>query len=173
MSKFIVSVMLAVSLLFVSGCGNLSPRFDPKLRQQIDNQNGKIGDIQTENNGLKNEILKLQQEQSIANSKLDKMQQGFANLQNNTEYNGVQILSGPGGLFVGLFGMFLLAFIAFYYRKTAQQSEKAANMLAERIVEIEDPILEDNVFKAAMYTDVEEKVYSLIKKHQMKRTSSE
>lgn len=161
--------LLVLCFIGITGCGNLSPRLDPKLEEHIDNQNGKIGEIEHIQNGIKNEMLNLKQQAEIQNSKLDKVQNGVANLQNNTQYNGVQILSGSGGLVLGAIGMIILAFIAVSYRKQSITNAKTADMLAEKIVEKEDVGLETDVFKAAMYTDVEASVYNLIKKHQIRK----
>ncbi len=163
-AKHLILTVLCCSLI---GCGNLSPRLDPK--QHIDNQNGKIGQLETIQNGIKNEMLNLKQQAEIQNSKLDHVQNGLANIQNSTQYNGIQILSGPGGLFVGLLGMIILGFMVLAYRKQALTNAKTADMLAEKIVEKEDVSLEADVFKAAMYTDMETNVLNLIKKHQIKK----
>jgi len=147
-------LLLSLLLLTFAGCGNLSPRFDPQLRQQIDNQNGRIDEIENNQNSIKNE-LRVQGE---------KIQQGIINEHN--ENSGIQILSGNGGLFLGLTGILSLFIIMLHYRQRAVSNEKAATLLADQIVSHQDPSLEDEVFKAAMYTDVEETVYNLVTKSQ-------
>lgn len=168
-SIFVTFAVAAAMLLPVAGCGNLSPRIQPKLQQQIDNQKGKIGEIESIQNGIKNDMFGMKQNAEIQNSKLDRVQSGLANVQTNTQYSGLTLFSGTGGLVTAIFGMAVLALIIFHYRGQAKMHEKAADMLAERIVSQQDPALEENVFKAAMYSDVEDKVYSLIKKHQAKK----
>jgi predicted PurR-regulated permease PerM len=157
--------MIAASLLFMTGCGNLSPRFD----QKIDNANGRIDNLENITNGFKSEIGKIQNENEIQNSKIGQIQQGIANMQSNNENSGIQILSGPGGLIfsvIALVGVCSMLVIVFHYRGEARRKEKAADILAEKIAEKEDPALTDQVFQAAMHTDVEEDVLRLIKKHQ-------
>ena len=158
-------VIIAASLLFTTGCGNLSPR----QNQEIDNTNGRIDNLENITNGFKNEIGKMENDNEIQNSKIGQMQQGIANMQSNNENSGVQILSGPGGLIfsiVALVGVCGMLVIVFHYRGEAQRKEKAADILAEKIAETKDPALTDLVFQAAMHTDVEEDVLKLIKRHQ-------
>jgi Na+-translocating ferredoxin:NAD+ oxidoreductase RnfG subunit len=159
--------LILLLAVFAVGCGNLSPRIDPELQQKIDNTNGKIGQIESIQNGIKSEIGKMQQDATISNSKLDKIQQGLLNFQSNYENSGIQIFSGPGGLLIGLFGMIFLTIIALHYRRNAIVSDKAAEILAQKVSLSEDPNLIEDVFQAAMYTDCEEKIYTVLKKNQM------
>lgn len=157
--KTLLSILM-VFCLFAVGCGNLSPR----QRQEIDNQNGKIGEIENMANSVKAEVGNLKAQNEISNSKLDRIQQGLANIQSTNENSGIQILSGPGGLTLALIAVAGGVILALYYRKIAQVQEKTANLMAERIVLKEDPALMDQVFQAAMYTDVEENVLNIIRK---------
>ncbi len=126
-------------LVSFAGCQNFSPR----QRQEIDNRDGKInGEIDTMANSVKAEILKLQQNDEIQNSTLDRVQKGMLNLQNNYQNNGVQILSGPGGLIFSLVALFTGCFVALHYRKNAQMSEKASTILAQKIAP--DSSISDN-----------------------------
>jgi len=154
--------LVAFCVLFLSGCGNFSPRQE----QEIDNQNGKIGEIENMANSMKAEIGNLKQQNDIQNSQLDRMQQGVVNLQSNYDNSGVQILSGPGGLIFSIIAVLAISVIAVHYRGASKKAEKTADMLAEKIVEMDNPYLEDQVFRAAMYTDVEENVLRVIQKHQ-------
>lgn len=165
--KFIATTTLAIMLLLTSGCGNLSPRdnFSPQQRQEIDNQNGRIGEVENISNGLKAELLKLQQNDEILNSELDRVQKGMVNLQSNN--SGVQILSGSGGLMVAVIAIIGAVMLVSSYRRKASQCEKTSEILAEKIVEKDDFELEEEVFKAAMYTDVEAEVYHAIEKAKM------
>jgi len=162
MNKLFLTI-LATLLLALSGCGNLSPRHD----QEIDNQNGRIGDIETIQNGIKNEIGKLDQRNDIQDSQIGQMQQGFANWQSNN--SGVQILSGSGGLIFAIFaitgGIVMVVFVL-HYRKEAAKQAKTANILAQQIVCKEDKELVNNVFLAAMNTEVEETMLRVFEKHQ-------
>lgn len=156
MKTYLIYLACLVSLS-VAGCNNLSPRFDPNLEQKIDNQNGRIDEIESNQNSIKNEMLNLNQRNEIIGSELDRIQMGFYNEQNN----GIQILSGSGGLFLGLTGSLALLLIVMHYRQKSVMNDKIIDMLAERLAQ--DVV--DDLVKAAMYTDVEEKVYALIKKH--------
>lgn len=151
----IVSVFLMIFSLSFVGCGNLSPRIDPELKQQIDNQDGRIDEIESNQNSIKNE--------------LDNVQDGLMNISNQSNNSGVQIFSGSGGLFLGFVGILAVFIIMMHYRQKAVTAEKAADILAENIVQKDDPDLNENVFKAAMYTDAEESVYNLVLKHRQMR----
>jgi hypothetical protein len=156
--------MIVASLFFFTGCGNLSPRLD----QDIDNANGRIDNLENITNGFKNEIGKMQNDNEIQNSKIGQMQQGIANMQSSNDNSGIQILSGPGGLIfaiVALVGVCGMLVIVFHYRGEAMRKEKTADILAERIANKEDPDLNEQVFQAAMYTDVEEDVLKIMMKH--------
>lgn len=155
MKKLFTIVVMSLMMLGISGCGNLSPRIDPELKQQIDNQDGRIDEIESNQNSIKNE--------------LENVQDGLINLSDQNNNSGIQILSGTGGLFVGLVGVLAVFVVMMHYRQKAVTAEKAADILAENVVEKDDPTLEENVFKAAMYTDAEEKVLTLVKKHQQLR----
>ena len=162
--RIITTALVAFTLLLTNGCGNLSPRdnFSPQQRQEIDNQNGKIGDVENISNGLKAEILKLQQNDEIQDSTLDRVQKGLLNLQSNFTNSGVAILSGSGGLLFGVFVVFASCVMVMYYRNTAKKSEKTSEILAEKIAEKDDKELEEEVFKAAMFSDVEADIYHLM-----------
>lgn len=156
--------MLALCLT-ATGCNNLSPRLDPEQKQQ--NQ-GDVQQMEQMANSLKAEILKLQQQNDIQNSQLEKIQQGLANFQSSNENTGVQILSGPGGLMLSMLFIVALSVLLLYYRRLASLNEKAADILAERIVVQQDRNLEDDVFKAAVHTEVQEAVLRLIQKQKAK-----
>lgn len=163
MKRFILPVA-AFLTLFVSGCGfsPLSPRQD----QKIDNQNGKIGEIENMANSLKAEVGTLKQQNDIQNSQLEKLQQGVVNLQSNYDNSGVQILSGPGGLVFSIIAILAVSIIAIHYRTVSKNNEKTAEILAEKIVEMDNPYLEEEVFRAAMHSEVEENVLKIMQKHQ-------
>lgn len=162
MRHYFLTIVTALCLLTAQGCGNLSPRQDPEIN---DNQ-GQIGQIENMANSNKLELGNLQSQAEIQNSKLDKIQQGLSNFQTTNENSGVQILSGQGGLLISLFAVLAACIMVVRYRKQTQKQEKVANILAERIIQWNEPELEDKVFQAAMYTDVEANVLRLMKKHQ-------
>lgn len=152
---------MIVLILCAAGCGNLSPR----QRQNINNQ-GKIGEIEDMTNSLKSEIGTLKSQSEITNSKLDRLQQGYLNNQSSNENSGIQILSGPGGLLFATILTIVGVACVMHYRRKAIINEKTANILAERIITQEDKELVEQVFHAAMHTEVEENVLSLMKRHQ-------
>lgn len=160
MKNLILAVLLALSL---TGCGNLSPRFDPKLDQKIDNQGGKIDSLKNNQNGIMSEIGTLKNQAEILNSRLDRVQQGILNLQSNNDNHGVQILSGSGGLLIAAISILVGGFLVLHFRSTAKMHEKTANILAEKIVDLNSPEVVDAVFQAAMYTDVEENMLKIMK----------
>ena len=162
MKNILLTMILAASMLSISGCGNLSPRH----KQEIDNQNGKIGEIETIQNGIKNEMLNLKSQSEIQNSRLDRIQQGLANFQSNNDNSGIQILSGPGGLIVGVVGILAAVVIAIHFKSVSDKHKKTANILAQSLVEKNDAALEDRVFQMAMHTDVEEDVLQIMSHHQ-------
>lgn len=167
MKKLTMLFLALFVMVGLSGCGNLSPRFDPKLDQKLNNQNGKIDSIETIQNGFKNDLFNLKQQAEIQNSKLDHVQSGMANLQSTNQNSGIQILSGTGGLLIAGVITIVAGFVVMGYRRQAKESDKAANLLAQQVALQGNEQLEENVFKAAMYTEVEEKVLALIKKHQI------
>jgi hypothetical protein len=161
--RLFLATLAVTFMLALPGCGNLSPRQE----QEIDNQDGRIGEIENLANSNKLELGTLQSQSEITDSELDKIQQGMLNLQNTNENSGVQILSGPGGIAIAVItvcGLILLTSTV-HFRGEAKKYEKTADMFAQRIVSWDDPALEDEVFQAAMYTDVEDKVLDLIKRH--------
>lgn len=164
MKQAIFAIVAALCFVGFSGCGNLSPRQD----QKIDNTDGKIDEIKNNQNGIMAEIGTLKNQSDIQNSKLDKVQQGMVNLQSVNENSGIQIFSGPGGLMVAVICLVCATILILHYRSQSKIQEKTANILAERIVSKDDPHLEDAVFQAAMYTNVEENVLNLMKKHKTK-----
>lgn len=164
MRKVLAILLIGFSLTMGAGCARINPRVDPHLEEKIDNQNGKIRDMENIQNGIKNDINGIKQDAEITNSKLDHVQNGMLNMQESN--NGIQIFSGNGGLIVGFCVILIMAFVILSYRKQAVVNAKAADMLAARIVCQKNEDLEEDVFKAALYSDVEEKVYGLIKKHQ-------
>lgn len=162
--KQLIFILAALCLIFFSGCGNLSPRQD----QKIDNSNGKIDEIKNNQNGIMSELGTLKNQQEIQNSRLDRIQQGLMNIQSTYENSGVQIFSGPGGLVVAIVGFVCCTILILHYRSQAKTYEKTSNILAERIINADNPELEDEVFQAAMYTSVEENMLKIMKKAKYK-----
>lgn len=166
MRNFILTIIATLCLVLASGCGNLSPRNE----QDAGENQGQIGEIESMANSNKLELGTLQSQLDMQNNKIENMQYGMANLQSNNENSGVQILSGSGGLIIAIIGIIAAVAIITSYRHSKKQ-EKVAEILAERIVSWNEPQLEDEVFQAAMYTDVESNVLRLFKKHQSLRNA--
>jgi hypothetical protein len=164
--KKLLIVLIALTLPLSYGCGNLSPR----NKEKNNNQNAHDNEMDKIQNGFKNEMGNLKNQNDILNSKLDKLQQGMANFQSNYENSGVEILSGQGGLFLGVIGVIAVAIItivAMHYRSEAKKNEKVASLMAEQIVRQNNPVLENEVFLAAMKADnVAERVLGLMKTQQ-------
>jgi predicted PurR-regulated permease PerM len=158
-------LLIFILLIPFSGCANISP-FKPKFRQEIDNQNGKIDAIKTNQNGIMLDLLNLKNEQQITQRDVQNFQQGLINMEKRNENSGIQIFQGDGGLAIGgmiaMFGLYLI----YMYRTRAVASEKTATVLAQQIAQYDDPYLTEEVFKAAMYSPVEGDIYKLITKHQ-------
>lgn len=159
--KKLVLVFAMLGLMILPGCGNLSPRQE----QRINNQDGKIGEIENLANSMKIELGNLKTQNEIQNSKIGQMQQGMVNMQTSANNSGVQILSGPGGIIFSIIAVLAATTIAMHYRGVAKVQTKTAEILAQTIAAHDDPDLENNVFQAAMYTVAEESVLNLMKKH--------
>lgn len=156
-----ILLLLVAMMCILPGCGNLSPR----QQQKINNQDGKIGEVDTLANSLKAEIGNLKTQNEMLNNKIGQMQQGLVNLQSNSENSGVQILSGPGGMIFSIIALLSATMLALHYRGVAAVHAKSSEILAQTIVAHNDAALEDKVFQAAMFTTAEENVLNLMKKH--------
>lgn len=159
----ILFILGALLMLSVTGCANLSPRIDEK----IDNQQGKIDEIRNNQNGLMLELGKLKNDAQITNSQLKEVQQGMFNLNaaiSRNENSGVQILQGDGALVV-VFGLGVIGMLLYWYRDRAVKSEKAVDIITKEVARLNDPVLNDNILKAAMNTENEEHLYHLLVKH--------
>jgi predicted PurR-regulated permease PerM len=155
-------ILIAVSLLliFVSGCGNFSPRGD--IKDEINNQGGQIDDLNQELKNLQNSI-----NAEIGNIRtnaenIENMQNGLIN-QNNS---GVQILQGDGALIMVFAVAVIFLVLVFYYRDKQKKSEKATEVLAEEITKLNNLDLEDHIFMVAMARGVEEPVLRAMTKQQ-------
>lgn len=147
----------------------MSPQVDPSIKERIENQNGKIDQIRNNQNGLMSELGTLKNQSDIQNSRLEKIQQGMVNLQSNNENHGVQILSGSAGTMIAIIGIVAIAVIITHLHGRAVIQEKTAKILAQNLVNLNDPAVEEAVFQAAMHTNAEANMLHLIKK--MKKDS--
>lgn len=141
MSKFLMSLIIAFLCLVSSGCGNLSPRdnLNPRSNQNINN-NGQIDRIETNQNAIR-----------IA-----------AENHSENKNSGIQILQGDSGLIL-IFGIIAIICVTVYFYQRSLKIEKVNAILSDQIKTSGDPKLQEEVLKAAMYTDVEEKIYKLLK----------
>jgi hypothetical protein len=154
-------IILAATLFALVGCGNLSPRQD----QKINNQDGKIGDIETMSNSMKLELANLRNQNEMLNNKIGQMQQGMVNMQSSSDNSGIQIFSGSGGLIVAIIGLLAAVTLIIHYRGVAKLQTKTSEILAQTIAAHQDEQLEENVFQAASYTAAEETILKLMTKH--------
>lgn len=158
MKNALLSLIILSSLL-LTGCGNFSPR-SPK----INNQNGTIEELKNNQNGVMADLEALKNQQDIQNSRLDRIQQGILNLQNIYENSGIQILSGPGGTIVAIIGMGCLTIVVLHYRHKSKEYEKTANILAQKIVSMDDQNIENSIFESAMKQKCEGSVLKVFKR---------
>ena len=164
-----MKLLLAVTLLgLLAGCGRIDP-LSPNLRNDIDNQNGKIDDIQNNQNGFLLELGKLKNDQQIMAENIQNMQQGLVN--RNNENSGIQILQGDGGLIAACAIAIIINLVVYHYKTRATKKEKIAEILAQEISLYNDLDLENKIFATAMNTEVEEDIYKLMVKHQQKLTA--
>jgi len=161
--KRILVILSALLMLGVTGCANLNPRINDK----IDNQQGRIDEIRNNQNGLMLELGKLKNDAQISNSQLKEVQQGMLNLNaaiSRNENSGVQILQGDGALIM-VFGLGVIGMLLYWYRDRAVKSEKAVDIITKEVARLNDPVLNDNILKAAMHTSSEEHIYHLLVRH--------
>lgn len=154
-----IRILLVFFTLVASGCMDLSP-FSPNQKNQIDNQNGKIEDIKSNQNGIMLDFLKLRNEQELIARDIKNLQQGLIN-QNN-ENSGVQIFQGDGGLAIGFAIIVVLILCIYHYKTTASRNQKSAEILAEQVAIYNDQDLENSVFLSAMNSESEEHIYNLM-----------
>lgn len=141
--------LVALFGLFVTGCanGNFSPRNNPK----INNEQGKIDEIKSNQNGVLAEIGKLKQDAQIMESQLKEIQNGLLNVNamiSRNENNGIQILQGDGSLImvfcIGLFAIML------FYRNKYIAKEKSISIIAQEVSLFNNADLNEKILRAAM-----------------------
>jgi TolA-binding protein len=165
MHKFILATLIFTTLAF-SGCARIDP-LSPNLRQELQNQNGKIEELKNNQNGLMLELGKIRNQNEMNAKEIQDAQQGLLNIK-GMQNSGIQFFSGDGGLIVFL-GLVMMSFLFIYhYRTRAVKSEKTAEVLAQQITLRDDPDLEDNVFLSVLNTDLEAEVYQVMVKAQEK-----
>lgn len=143
---------------FLSGC-NVSP-FSPSNRPRIRN-NGEIGDMNNNQNGVMAEILGLKNRLDVIAQDVENLQNGLINT-NNRNF-GVQIFHGEGGLAAGVVIIVALALLALAYRLKSERYRKTAEIFGEQIRKMGDQKVEEEVFAAALANKVESDVYRMLK----------
>lgn len=156
----ILNILAIFSLFAISGCGNLNPRNN----SPIQNEGGEIDEIRNNQNGVMAEIGKLKQSAEIQSSQLKEVQNGLFNLNTSlsrNENSGVQILQGDGALIL-VFSIIVIGMLLYWYRDRAVKGENAAEIMAKEITRFDNPELNDNILRAAIYTKSEDHVYKML-----------
>jgi len=142
--------VLCILLCFgtISGC-SVSP-FSPRNQQRINN-NGKLDEIKSNQNGIMAEVGKLKQDFDLMNSQLREVQSGLLNINSalsRNENSGIQILQGDGSLIL-VFSMFVVGAML-WYRTRAVKSEKSLSIIAKEVAKYNLVELNDDIMKSAM-----------------------
>lgn len=159
-----IFVLLAIAMMAISGCVDVSPRNN----SPIDNKNGHIDEIRNNQNGVMAEIGKLKQNAEIQNSQLKEVQNGLLNLNasiSRNENSGVQILQGDGALIL-VFSLCVIGMLLYWFHDRAVTSEKSAEIMAKEVVRFNNPVLNDNILRAAMHSESERPLYHMLTKQQ-------
>lgn len=156
MKTLLASLLVCSALL--SGC-NVSP-FSPSNRPRIRN-NGEIGDISNNQNGVMAEILSLKNRLDVVAQDVENLQNGLINT-NNRNF-GVQIFHGEGGLAAGVAIIIALALMAFNYRIKSEKYRKTAEIFGDQIKKMDDQRVEEELFAAALANNIESNVYKILK----------
>lgn len=136
--KFFIGLIATITLFFTGCRDNLSP-LSPKLRQDIQNQQGRINELETLNNALKLELSGVKNQLEIHARDIQNMQTGVGNKHNS----GVQILQGDGAMIVILIlGLGVIALVGgiYYYRNKTIKTEEAAKILAQELALTSDTV---------------------------------
>lgn len=149
-----------ILLLFIltAGC-NFSP-FSPSNKPNIRN-NGDIGDIKNNQQGIMAEIMTLKNRMDIISEEIENIQNGFIN-QNNKN-NGVQILQGDGGLIFAISSIGILAIVSMSYRIKAQKYKKTAELFGDQIKKMNNLKIEENIMLGALANKIEKETFSILK----------
>jgi hypothetical protein len=140
------------------GC-NVSP-LSPSNKQRINN-NGEIGDIKNNQNGVMSEIAGLKSRMDLIARDVENLQSGLVN-SNNKNW-GVQIFQGDGGLAVGLSLAFMLALVAANYRMKSEKYKKTAELFGKQIRKLNNVDMEDRILEDAVASKIETDVYKMLK----------
>jgi hypothetical protein len=157
--KFKNIVVLLMPLFLFIGC-NFSP-LSPSNRPRINN-NGDIGDIKNNQNGIMAEILSLKNRLEIMAEEVENIQNGLIN--NNNKNFGVQIFQGEGGLIVGFSLVVILSLVAVNYKLKSEKYKKTAELFGKEIKRLNNIDVENKLFANALANKIEKNVYDILKK---------
>lgn len=154
-------IIIAFLFMSIIGCAKISP-LSPNNKQNINNQNGSIEEIKSNQNGLMADLANIRSKLELMARDVENLQQGFMN-SNNRNY-GVQIFQGEGGLMAGVALLSVLCFLVFNYRNKAEKYRKSTEIMGKEIRALKNKELENNIFMSALEAKVEENVYRAIRK---------
>ena len=149
--------LIILSAIAVSGC-NFSP-LSPSNRPNIKN-NGDIGDIKNNQNGMMNEIMSLKNRLDVVAKEVENIQNGFIN--HNNKNSGVQIFQGDGGLAVGLSLVIILALIAANYKIKSDRYRKTAELFGQQVKKMNNPTVEEEILKSALSRKIESEAFKIL-----------
>lgn len=150
--------IILLVLILITGC-KFSP-FSPSNKPNIRN-NGEIGDIKNNQQGLMAEIMSLKNRMEILSEEIENIQNGFIN--KNNKNNGVQILQGDGGLIFTLSSIAILAIVSINYKMKAQKYKKTAELFGNQIKKMNNLKLEENIMMGALANKVEKETFNILK----------
>lgn len=156
MNKTIIAIIAGT--IFFAGC-NASP-FSPVQRQRINN-NGEIGDSQSNQNGVMAEVLSLKNKVDMMARDVENLQSGLVNT-NNRNF-GVQIFHGEGGLAAGVVIIIALSALALSYKIKSDKYKKTAEIFGGQLRKMGNEEAEERAFEAAIAGKVEGNVYRILK----------
>lgn len=166
MKKNILTIIIALSLITLTGCPNINP-FSPDSDTKIEDVQGDIEGISTTQDSLVLELQTLRKENVVMAQKIESLQDAQGNFI--SQNSGVKIGDGliMGAVIVIIFAMFLI----YYYRTKAVKQKEASEILVQQIALYDDEYLNDQIFTAAMNTSAETEIYHLMVKNQGKISS--
>lgn len=157
MKKFCI-VFFTLSFLLYPGC-NFSP-LSPSNKPNIRN-NGEIGDIKNNQNGMMAEIMTLKNKLDLVARDVENLQNGIIN--SNNKNSGIQIFQGDGGLAVGLSIISILIILVFNYKFKSDKYKKTAEIFGNQIKQLKNNAIENKIFSMALEKNVEKNVYKILK----------
>lgn len=165
MFRRLLLILLAISFVSVAGCSkNLSP-LSPELKQQLENTDGQIEELKNNQDGFLIEMGKIRNQSDMNARDIKDAQQGILNIK-GMQNSGIQLFSGDGGvvMFIALLGAAVL--FIYHYRDKAIKAEKTAEILAQSVALQKNEGLNEQIFMAAMNSEVQNDVYHLMTKAQ-------